>query len=127
MSREDRKASRTAIQNAKVNAKHNQEANHFFSAARRNAGRRRPRGAGESERDLFKASDQGSGGINFDKYDAIEVARSGPDANSVPALETFTELYEHIPTWLKQNKLGWNPEGILLNFRRDPEQDPDDG
>ena len=68
MSREDRKASRTAIQNAKVNAKHNQEANHFFSAARRNAGRRRPRGAGESERDLFKASDQGSGGINFDKW-----------------------------------------------------------
>ena len=103
LSRESRKASRTALQNAAVEAKHSREADHFFSAARRNAGRRRPKQSGESIRELFKATDQGSGGINFDKYDAIEVTRSGPDADSVPSLETFAELYAHIPIWLQKN------------------------
>ena len=60
LSRESRKASRTALQNAAVEAKHSREADHFFSAARRNAGRRRPQHDGESERELFKATDQGS-------------------------------------------------------------------
>jgi ATP-dependent RNA helicase DDX3X len=90
-------------QNAKVNAKHSSEANHFFSAARRNAGRRPPLQAGMSERDLFKPADQGAGGINFDKYDAIEVERSGPGAGDVPSLDDFTALFAQIPKWLGQN------------------------
>ena len=99
----ERKARRTMAQNAKVNAKQSAEASHFFSAARRNAGRRPPLQAGMSERELFKPAYQGAGGINFDKYDEIEVERSGPGAGDVPSLDDFTALFAHIPRWLGQN------------------------
>ena len=31
------------------------------------------------------------------------MTRSGPDADSVPSLETFAELHAHIPLWLQKN------------------------
>ena len=105
----DRKASRTMAQNRKVDAKHSGEADYFFSAARCNAGKRRPRQTGESEQELFKYADQGSEGINFDKYDSIEVVRSGPDANVTPSLDDFSALFAQLPRWLATNvqKMGY--------------------
>ena len=98
-----RKARRTMAQNAIVNAKQSQEAEQFFAAAKRNAGRRPPLGEKANVKALFNSADQGAGGINFDKYDEIEVSRSGPDAGSVPALEEFSTLLNDLPKWLALN------------------------
>lgn len=62
-----------------------------------------------TERDLFGGDGKtgtgaaSSGGINFDKYDAITVTRSGPQAYASSTLEDFNSITGTLPAYLAAN------------------------
>lgn len=56
----------------------------------------------QKETELF-ASNQGNVGINFAKYDAIQVQRSGNDIQEVPEMNAFNQLDTFVPDFLKRN------------------------
>lgn len=98
--RMERKSHVREEQVRKEQRKNEEEASWFYQLARRNAGRRPP--FGDSERELF-SNTGGGGGINFAKYDAITVKRSGAQCEKNLALEDFNEIFSVVPTFLKDN------------------------
>ena len=56
---------------------------------------------GESEHELFATS--GPAGLKFDQYDEIKVERSGQNADSIPALQLFSQLGSSLPPFLGLN------------------------
>ena len=55
----------------------------------------------KNERVLFEK--QGAAGINFDKYDAIKVERSGVGCDDVPSMTHFEELGSALAPFLQRN------------------------
>ena len=109
--RERLKEGRRQQQQRAVNRKSRDETSYFWSCVQ-NAGRggaRRPptqgRAADRAEAQLF-AAHSGVAGIDFDKYDAIPVDRSGPRTSErdVPALRAFSDLEQQLPKPVKHAK-----------------------
>ena len=62
---------------------------------------KRPDRKTSSKNVLF--SKQGTAGIDFSKYEDIEVHRSGPDSSKVPVLHNFVMLQQILPSFLHLN------------------------
>jgi len=98
--RQARKAGRRADQLAKMDEKARSEADYFWEC-KAHGQRAGNSGAKQSQADLFGT--QGTFAIDFAKYDAVEVTRSGPGAESAKVLENFRDLGNALPGFLSKN------------------------
>jgi len=97
-----RKVGKRAAQLAKMDEKAQAEADYFWDCKARSQ-RAGKSGAMqiESRAELF--SNQCTFAIDFAAYDAVEVTRSGPGAQSAKVLESFQDLGSNIPEFLSTN------------------------
>uniref|UniRef100_A0A7S4JE29 RNA helicase n=1 Tax=Odontella aurita TaxID=265563 RepID=A0A7S4JE29_9STRA len=101
-SRERLKDRRRQRQSVAVQRKADAEAEYFRQCQSEEIQRSRnqPR-RGRPEAELF--SKQVSAGINFDRYDRIDVELKGPGSDEVPPLVAFSDLGPKLPGFLSKN------------------------
>ncbi|KAK3254530.1 hypothetical protein CYMTET_36256, partial [Cymbomonas tetramitiformis] len=104
--REEKKAGRRAAQAATVAAKGEKELEYFHACCAEAihappAGHAKAKQDATSERQLF--SQQGTQGINFDKYSKIKVEVSGASCTAAPPMEAFSSLKDGFPGFLARN------------------------
>jgi ATP-dependent RNA helicase DDX3X len=100
----NKREGRRAAQAAKVNAREEGEAAHFWREVAHWRGRKlpwTPKELSAEEERLF--SRQGTAGINFDQYDAIPVERSDAGALVAQPLDGFARLSACLPPFLAAN------------------------
>lgn len=93
-----------------VNMKANDDDRYFWSQVSRWS---RERGGHVRNSGLGVFKEQGTSGIDFAKYDAIPVSRSGPDSSGIAALDAFASLQKALPKFLSDNlmlpdRMGYN-------------------
>jgi hypothetical protein len=100
----DRKMYRRDAQEECKQRKIERETEYFWGLVERNRRQNnRPPSLAKDreERMLFGA--QGNVGIKFDTYESIPVEVSGPGAEGIPPITSFSELSNSIPEFLAQN------------------------
>lgn len=99
---ESGKRQRQQAQENQRNAKIEKEVDYFFACQQQACAGHTP--SPENAGSLFQTA--GAAGINFDKYDELEVERSGRGAKDVPALESFADIANSggdIPPFVLEN------------------------
>ena len=100
----DRKSYRRDVQEECKQRKFERETDYFWSLVGRNRRQNsRPPTLSKDREERMLFGGQGTKGINFDTYEAIPVDVSGPGAEEVPALTSFSELSNSIPKFLGDN------------------------
>ena len=92
--RDERKGRARNAQLQKMEHKQNDEADFFFRCVQQAKSGKKRSNSKMSETELFGSGAGAGGGINFDMYDKIEVARKGESSREIPALEDFQDLYK---------------------------------
>ncbi len=96
------KINRRTTQEELIQKKTEKETDYFWSLVEKNRRQnKRVLISHHEEKTLFGS--QGNAGIKFDSYDSIPVEKSGPGADLIPPITSFSELHESLPDFVISN------------------------
>ncbi len=99
----NQKFNRRTSQDDLIQKKTEKETDYFWSLVEKNR-RQNKRviiSPHQEEKTLFGS--QGNAGIKFDSYDSIPVEKSGPGADLIPPIASFSDLHESLPDFVISN------------------------